>query len=116
MRVARKRELPTGPADAWAVWGAWQGPAGQVGAIARQVSEQLGAGAETSVEVDVDGGHQRIQQDHVETDLSPRYRRSFKRMVIHGSRDDSIVEAEFDNERETTPGRGVVLRVWSDDA
>lgn len=70
---------------------------------------------ESLVEVDVDGGLQRIEGEHVATDLSPRYRRSFKRMLITGSTPERSVEAEFDNERAVTRGRGVVLRVWSHD-
>src|SRR3954447_9554049 len=112
MAGASESNNPVGPPDAWAVWGAWQGPSEQVAAIARQVEDQLGANAECLVDIEVDGGHQRIRADHVDTDLAPRYRRSFKRMLISGSTPQGTVQAEFDNEKERTPGRGVALRVW----
>jgi len=61
----------------------------------------------------VEGGMQHLDPAHLETDLSPRYARSFRRVLIHGSSRGRKIEAEFDNERVRTPARGVILRVWS---
>ncbi len=102
------------PPDAWAVWEGWQGTPDQIAAIVRQVRRHVDPG-ECSVELDVDEGRQAIDPDHVATDLAPRHQRSFQRLMITGSAPERTIEAEFDNERVKTPGRGVVLRVWAKD-
>jgi hypothetical protein len=113
VKGARQGE-PAGEApNAWAVWESWQGNVGQVAEIARQIGDHLD-GEECDIEVDVEGGQQRIRPDNLK-DLGPRYLKAFRRMFIAGSTPGQRVEAEFDNERVRTPGRGIVLRVWSSD-
>jgi hypothetical protein len=108
------RSLASGPPDAWAVWAAWQGRRDDVGSIATAISEGLD-GADCTIELEVKAGRRRIDPDRIETDLPTRHTKVFKRLVIDGTSRDRRVEAEFDNEKDQTPARGVNLRVWSDD-
>ena len=106
--------MATGAPSAWAVWNAWHGSAGQVAGIARQVEKHVGA--PVSVELDAGDGTQNVEPDRLESDVAPRYWRSFRRLLIAGGTGGRRIEVEFDNERERTPGRGVVLRTWAEDA
>lgn len=111
MREVESQEASS--AEAWKVWAAWQGSAVAVAAIARQVERHT-----SSIEciVEVPNGKQTFDPDDLATDIPRGYLRSIKRIVISGSTSDGGVEAELDNERSMTPGRGVTLRVWARDA
>jgi hypothetical protein len=97
---------------AWQVWASWQGSPAAIAAVARQVAKHA---SDVTAVIDVGSGQIEVDPDHLETDIGRRHLRAFKRIVISGAAGTRRIEAEFDNERTHTPGRGVKLTVWEED-